>query len=320
MLLYPLFCLAWTQMYNTQPINQLNYNIAEEFCTDLLPYFLEDRLTLKSLSCNDIRSFVRKSFDQWQYNTPIKFYEVTNTNSSNLTILSTMHEGSTLAKAYINSSYLSVAIDKSDCWYTDRSFCRFIRKNRIFFLAVLSATFGCAILAAIYMIGQPFDKIDTMFRIVVWSLVFCTPLIYWTCILPCIQCFDFVSTMTHEIGHILGLGHSNDINKAKYCGCGQNRYNCTSLPTHSVMFTHFDHHMSSCPAQDDINGVRTLHNGECNAQIICYESEEYIGVFRFSLTFVYSFVLSWWIVCLRNLSCRCRRKQKKPKNIINVRR
>ena len=53
---------------------------------------------------------------------------------------------------------------------------------------------------------QPVYPTHTL-SLVVWSGVFASPLFYWGAIVPCVRCHDFVATMAHETGHLLGLGH-----------------------------------------------------------------------------------------------------------------
>ena len=36
------------------------------------------------------------------------------------------------------------------------------------------------------------------------------PIVYWRAVLPCVECFDFEGALTHEVGHVLGLGHPDE--------------------------------------------------------------------------------------------------------------
>ena len=131
--------ISWTKLFDITPISTLNYKMHETFCEDMLPYFYEDRLALKSFTCDDIKFFIRQSFDQWQYNTPITFHEVYDENRSNIVIsITNFEKENTLARANVRYDSLKISVDDSSCWYTDRSFCHFIRKNHIVFIFLLS--------------------------------------------------------------------------------------------------------------------------------------------------------------------------------------
>lgn len=313
MLSLTLLIVSWTKLYNVAPISTLSYKVHETFCHDMLPYFYEDRLALKSFTCDDIKFFIRQSFDQWQYNTPIIFNEVTDNNRSNIVISITDNaKENILASASIQYNSLNISVDDSFCWYTDRSFCHFMKQNHIVLIFILSLLFASGVFSAMYILVRPYNTIDPLIRILVWTFVFSIPLIYWTCIIPCMECYDFVTTMTHEIGHLLGLGHVDDDILTKKCGCGSKKKTCETIPSQSIMFKLYDHHMT-CLSQDDIDAVLTLHNYECTQHIICYNDKEYVGIHRFSISLVYSFIFSWCIVCVRNTICRIRKTKIRKK-------
>ena len=43
------------------------------------------------------------------------------------------------------------------------------------------------------------------------TMIFCPPLLQSQIFAPCFNCHDFEATSLHEIGHILGLGHPDNI-------------------------------------------------------------------------------------------------------------
>ena len=100
-------------------------------------------------------------------------------------------------------------------------------------------------------------------------LCFC-PIFYFRVFLPCWDCFDFESTMAHEIGHVLGFNHPNTFSGANLVATGDGvmgpdvcmdplrHVQLMPLPegADSIMFSVLKHRDRTCLSADDVQARR----------------------------------------------------------------
>jgi hypothetical protein len=309
--------VAWSTLVTQQNLgcnHTLNYAFSETLCTELQSQFWETRLlTLDPIDCTFVATSIRAAFDIWHHNVPSLTFIETPTTSASL-VISTLDGGydnsRTLASAHgvwqcdqHRPVYLQIHLDDDRCWYTDREFCHWVEAHTRVAYSLAGLVWGVSSVGVVCVCLQPFHAIDPTVRILTWTVFFAGPLLLWGAFLPCAQCFDFVTVMVHEIGHVLGLGHTDS--PGQLCGCGSNVTQCTveTLATKQhVMWSSPGRRRNSCPSQNDVDGVRTLYGDPCNLPLQCYTFKSYRGFTRVALAVLYAFIFAWMAMCVRNAS------------------
>lgn len=141
----------------------------------------------------------------------------------------------------------------------------------------------------------------TIFRLV---LLIAPPTFYFQLLLPCFDCFDFESTATHEIGHLLGLAHPDQYPDAVMIpNATMDNVTCHNpsgylnkpdaatiqameKPSYSMMTAFTQNPSEVCLTADDLDGLNFLYPVCENAQVppaVCYKSERNIGWLRFAV-------------------------------------
>lgn len=298
----------WVELPHSNAIDlthvaTITYTIHESFCDDILPYFREDRLlSFRTFTCDDIKISVRDAFNAWQYHIPVAFKEG---DSGQITVSSQkLSDSKTIAQAEGSLSFqekreVRIKLNSDKCWYTDNNFCKTINDIQAFLVAFVTTLWVTSGLLACTLLFTPYQKIDATLRLVVWSIVFSCPLIWWTAIGPCRDCMAFSTTVMHEIGHLIGLGHPDDEDNYNLCGCGSLATECPPREL-TVMNSILSNEVSSCLTQDDVDGARTLLGGNCSETVHCYDEVNYTGFARITTAFIYAFLLSWILLCCRN--------------------
>lgn len=321
-LLLPLV-IGWR---NTLPLETcdrvglLTYSVEESFCSMAKPLFQEDSLfTFRGIECNDIRKSIRSGFDAWSYNLPSLTFVEVNSSSPNITFTMSRYEDT----SFIASARgvwrrcrewrgvpLEIHVGEEECWYVDSSFCHSVSRARIPLTLVLAATWSLSGGGVVHTLLKPFDKVDSVFRIATWSVFTACPFVAFGALRPCLNCYDFTSTIVHEVGHLLGLSHSDE--GIQTCGCGSGATQCSSLISYSpIMNSVAKTRPLHCPSKDDVDGARSLVDPSlCGEDVLCYEETSFAGFARISIALVYSFLLSWFIVCTRNAVCGERRRRR----------
>ena len=170
-------------------------------------------------------------------------------------------------------------------------------------VTLLVAVWGVS-LAGVFLLLRynPVRKVDPVVRLVVWSVFFCIPLSAFGTLAPCFLCYDFESTVVHEVGHAIGFSHSGDASVSHRCGCGEGAVHCSTTPSprESIMFESHLVRPHACLSRDDADGVRSLYGGDCDDPVWCYATTSFAGFTRLSISFVYSFLGAWVAVFARN--------------------
>ena len=209
-------------------------------------------------------------------------------------------------------------MDLNTCWYTDRHFCYAVNRDVVPLCIGLGITWvAFVIIAFLNLLNRPNPYVSVP-RILAWVVVMAIPTLALGSLLPCLMCHDFTAVVIHEVGHILGFGHSDD--PAQMCGCGGTARACTSREdTASVMHSVAQRRNTLCLSRDDVDGVRSIYGGICDDPIWCYESPTTTGYTRVSTALLYSFIIASLIVFVRNRFIAHRRtRQAEPPPIHRI--
>ena len=292
-----LSCLTWTPMWSPRPM-PVTYRIENEVA------FWDDRLLPRDVST---RAAVRRALDSWEHVAPtVRFVEAEHGARADVrfvTVPTLSEEGRSRILAQVHGDTVQIANDV--CWYTDPGFCEDILPWQPLFLMAWGVSF---VTVGVLVCQTP--TYPTL-RLVAWTGVFAPPLLYWGALVPCVHCYDFVATMVHEAGHLLGLGHPDEGDKNR-CGCGGAARACNATRT-AVMHSDLQRRTTSCPQPDDANGARSLYAPHaCADPVWCYETHEASGVARVAVAAVLGFALAWAVVSVRHVwhTMRARKKQK----------
>jgi hypothetical protein len=315
----------------------IRYRVSDTFCDEVIPRFREDRLLgFRGTTCDDVHAAVRAGFDVWERNTEsLAFREANVTVHPNGTTADEVATGEVFILlqsdptprqndkneaviAYTTGrlatelgeggeglgAVRSISVSTDTCWYTSSEFCHAVHRHAVAVGIVLSFAWILALLAVGCLMYRSvrFVEFVTM-RLVAWTTFLAPPILFWSSLLPCIQCFDFVVTVAHEIGHAIGLGHSDSATFEWHCGCGEAREARKACDIGGgippLMAAYSVHRPDACPQRDDVDAVRTLYGGDCSQPIWCYETHSFASAARLAVAIVLAFVVAWCVVTLR---------------------
>lgn len=301
------------------------YSIRDGFCDAMLHRLHEDRmLSWTDYDCDDVDAIVRRAFSEWQSNSRLLLSQVPYGYASDIVVASATYEGdsATLGRAHAfrdrPARNATIFVDNSECWYADRAFCHFVVDNYVMLWIALGGVFALAvILTSGFVLRAPRRRLDVALRFVAWAMLFAPPILAVGGALPCVECYDLQTVITHEIGHALGLDHPDapGASATVWCGCGDAARpgRCEDLSTllsegsrRSVMKSTFRHANHPCLARDDVDAVRTLWGGDCGAPVYCQDETSWLGIARVAIALLYSVGAAWLITLLRALWVRYR--------------
>ena len=300
--------LGWTRFATPLVGSHHTYYIDDTFCDAI--HFRENPLfTWRRFGCDTVHAIVRESFDVWQHIIPLAFTETSNASAATvlLSTSSTLDAGTLgMARRYISLG--EIELDENLCWYADRRFCHAVYEDRYLLHTVLSVTWALAFVSLMVILYRPLAPYRGVMRLTVWSTTIAIPWVYFGSMRPCLECVDFATVMVHEVGHVLGLGHSDDA-EGNMCSCGSRTVPCDpSTDVAIMMHSTVQRRPRVCLAPDDANGIRTLYGGTCSEAAWCYDARDASGYARIAVSFVYAFALSACAVGLRNVVQKMRNR------------
>lgn len=285
----------------------MTYNLSDAFCGDVRRKFVDDAwFSWHSIECRDVRAMVRQAFDGWEHNTLLGFVETTG-RAVDITVDTAKGSGNALGWAWIRPSAVEIDVSSAFCWYTDRAFCDSVRELYIGLFFFMGVSWAGALALLLYVCWRPATTaVDAVTRIVAWAILLAQPLAA-AGIYPCFRCYDLLTVLTHEVGHAIGMRHSDDATATTLCGCQNDTRACPASPdTANVMHSTFHHRSTACLSRDDVDGARTLWGGRCDDPVWCYALESRSGFYRLHTSLLYSFVFAWLVVLVRTLARRHR--------------
>lgn len=291
-----------------------HYLVDPLLCERVRGRFREDIVLLPwtgGLRCDDLLVEVRRGFETWEVNAhDLRFRQVWDASSSELLVTAQSIEYEN-ALGYATTS--TIVLDTKTCWYTDRAFCHAVRTNDVALHVGLAFAFLLSLAAVVWFVTRPVVPRSAPARLVAWAALFGVPLCYFGSMRPCFECYDFGMTVTHEVGHLLGLLHPDEpadtnasslFSSSHWSGCGPNasKVQDTLVSSSSVMNSVIEHRSDACLSRDDVDGVRTLYGGDCGQPPVCYHgvATASAGGARLAIALVYGFALAWLAVALRN--------------------
>lgn len=292
---------AWTSLsYEKWGKTSITYSIEKDFCDKILHKFLEDRfLSFHSIDCDDVKWTLRRSFSAWEYNSDhLKFKEVSDSDTEIADIhirYQDVEKDNVLGTAtifkYSDGHHIEkamITIDDSFCFYIDNVFChrmnQFEASHNWFlpFLKALLISF-CIIYSGILISLQIqsicYHRTNRQRLLLTFGTMMglFIPFLFWGVIVPCTNCHDFNILMTHEIGHSLGFGHSDE----DYNQCGCVNVTLCEPDLSSILVSKANTRPNACLSQSDADGLHHTYNESCKS-VVCFPSasESYMGYTR----------------------------------------
>lgn len=303
MLALPGLLLAWTAWEGVAPPPpRLTYAVAPAVC----PAALASTWSVAALAwsgaptCAWVSAAVHEAFGTWQANANVTFAEVGWSDAPDVRV-AVADEAVSARLAEASPDTREITLDPAACWYADRAFCHAAHRDAFALYAGLGAVWVCGLASAGWLCRKPPQPRRAARRLLAWTAALAPPLLY-AALLPCLVCADLAAALAHEVGHVLGLGHSDDA--ARRCGCGAAAGPCEAAAADAIMHSRARHRGDACLRPDDVDGARTLVGGDCDAIVRCYAGAEHAGYARAAIAVLYAVAAAWLVLGARDWVAR----------------
>lgn len=134
--------------------------------------------------------------------------------------------------------------------------------------------------------------------ILLWVCLLFPPIFYTRVFLPCWECFDFNALLAHETGHLLGLGHPDELARdglnyrspepmgPNTCMQDESLPELADAPAETIMKQFTQHTPHACLSEDDVQGLAFLYPS-CHQSVGVPRCQRYtrnIGWFRLTMS------------------------------------
>lgn len=237
--------LGWCSFQSNKTTSEWSYRFEAGF-----------HAALSSLYVHDPEAVVERSARSWAMNSEAQIWRV-GSNASVLIRPSSSLPSRIVAQTRFRDTVPNEILVNRDLCFVDFD-CSFLAAYRVHATFLTS---GLMALGALIAYLSPRARPLALAASCAAALLLAFP------VLPCSLCHSLFNVVAHEFGHILDLSHSDGAKKK--CGCGADVAPCRTAPP-AVMV-----HIASpalCLFRDDVDAVRTLHGGECDAAVMCEQA------------------------------------------------
>jgi len=292
--------LGYCEFPNKYPVINFKFNNL---------YDNKDIFNFEVINNNDIRKNIGLSLKSWNNNHPNL-----NLNTNNIGINTTFFvnslDDSTLALANRKCNEniftgFSITINSNKCFYLNDSICLI---NKIPYNIII---FGLLLILIMTVVSYFYIYNDSNLHFPVHILLIIETLLLFGNFIFCFKCHSFKNTITHEIGHILGLGHVDTkmnlwnknsfdtIIKYKCHDRNNNLEYINAYDKNSIMMSNLKpYQYIYCISKDDVNGINYLYRSchQITSNIYCNERDSLFQSIYFIILFVNYLIIIFIII------------------------